>query len=116
MRSINVFVGVAFVLMFMFGCAGTRKDTKFGKEMMDDPEAMKAVAESITGQKLDDKQLRKLSQDLKNDPEARQAVKMVTESVQGNAPVAKYSPVTGKRYAPNMEYDPETGVKLLPVE
>lgn len=85
-------------------------------QVLEDSSAMKAVAESITGKQLDEKQLKKINQELKNDPEAREAVKIITDTVQGKKPVAKYSPVTGKRYAPNMEYDPETGAKLLPVE
>jgi len=30
--------------------------------------------------------------------------------------VEKYSPVTGKHYSGALEYEPGTGVKLLPVE
>ena len=79
--------------------------------------AVKTIAETVSGQEMTDEDVDKLMKDLKNDPEAQSAVKVIQDSLSGEkAGRVKYSPVTGKRYSPHMEYDPETGVKLEYVE
>jgi len=53
---------------------------------------------------------------LRQDENARSAVETIAESLDSNKVMIKYSPATGKRYSADQEYDPETGVKLLPLE
>jgi hypothetical protein len=44
------------------------------------------------------------------------ARKVVGALSPGKGPVEKYSPLTGKHYSGALEYEPGTGVKLVPVE
>ena len=44
------------------------------------------------------------------------AKKVVGALAPGKGSVEKYSPVTGKHYSGALEYEPGTGVKLIPVE
>lgn len=93
------------------------KPSKETKETTQEIEsALSSVSEAISGQPLTDEQRKSLIRDLKNNKEAQSAVQAITDSMSGQKVKIKYSPVTGKRYAPNMEYDPETGVKLLELD
>jgi len=104
MRWVNLVIICALII----GCASTQKK--------EERAALKSVAEAVTGQQMTDKDARKLEQQIKNDPEARSAVKAITDSVEGSGRVvAKYSPVTVKRYSPHLEYEPGTGARLLPI-
>ena len=101
-------------LVFFSGCASTsnvgsipdRKETEA---------AIESIAEAISGKELTEEDAKKLKDQIRNDPEAQSAIQAITNSVSGQQRF-KYSPVTGKRYAPHMEIDPETGVKLEWVE
>lgn len=112
--------GIAVLAFAVCGCATGGKSAAglpaSTVQQAEDLDAFRAVAESVAGGGLTDSRIRDLERDIRQDPDTRSAVGMITESVGGKKPAAKYSPATGKRYAPSMEYDPETGVKLLPVE
>ncbi|MBF0385047.1 MAG: hypothetical protein HQL27_04165 [Candidatus Omnitrophica bacterium] len=87
-----------------------------GETVKDALSAIEGIAEAVSGKKLSDEELRALTEGLKNDKDARSAVQKITEGISSGNRQLKYSPATGKRYSADLEYDPETGVKLLPVE
>ena len=58
-----------------------------------------------------DQKLQAVAIDLQKNPESRQAAEKIL-GVNQQAPVVKYSPVTGKHYSGDLEFDPETGAKL----
>lgn len=60
--------------------------------------------------------MREVAKKLQSDEEAQTAVEAISESLEGKNINIKYSPATGKRYSGDLEYDPETGVKLIPLE
>ncbi len=62
-----------------------------------------------------DQKLQAVAIDLQKNPESRQAAEKIL-GVNTDHPVVKYSPVTGKHYSGDLEFDPETGAKLLKVE
>lgn len=108
---LRLFVILSF-LPFVSGCQTAGKESS--AEMK---QAVKTIAESVSGQELSDKDVNRLMKDLREDPEAQSAVTAIKGSISGEqAGRIKYSPATGKRYAPHLEYDPETGVKLEYVE
>ncbi len=76
--------------------------------------ALGSITEAISGKTLSDKELKKLSKDLRTDKEARSAIKVITDTMSGRRRV-KYCPVTGRRYAPNLTVCPEHGVPLKDV-
>lgn len=105
MKQITFFI----ICIFIAGCASAQ-------QKKEERAALKSVAEAVSGQEMTDQDVRRLERQIKNDPEAQSAVKAITDSVQGSGKVvAKYSPVTGKRYSPHLEYEPGTGARLLPV-
>ena len=97
----------------LMSCQSVKHSQKNNESMADVKEAVKTIAETVSGQEMSDKDVNKLIKDLRTDPEAQSAVKVIKDSLSGDdAGRIKYSPATGKRYAPHLEYDPETGVKL----
>ena len=104
-------------LIFLFcGCQTTSSVQGEGESREDVQEALSAIAGALSGKKLSDKELRDLERQIREDKEAQSAIQSITESVGGQAPVVKYCPVTGRRYAPHMELCPEHGVTLEIVE
>ncbi len=84
----------------------------------DSPEAqsaLRAVAESLSGQALSDEDLKKLSRDLRKNPEVQSAVQSVTGAL-SDVPAVKYCPVDGKRFSADQTHCPEHGVALKNVE
>ena len=91
-------------------------NTSEEEELIDAVTALESVSEAITGRELTQEELRQLSNDLRKDEAAQSAIKSISTALDPNKVRVKYSPATGKRYNADMEYCPETGVKLLPVE
>ncbi len=103
---------VLCLVTYMAGCATTPKSAPVKPvETVDQQlEAARKVVGGMANRDLSREELIKFGQGLNRDPEAKTAVqKIVAPSA---APVIKYSPVTGKHYSGDLEYDPETGVKL----
>jgi hypothetical protein len=65
---------------------------------------------------MDEAKMKEVARQIQTDKEAQSAIQAISGSLEGSDSHIKYSPVTGKRYSGDMEYDPETGVKLLPLE
>lgn len=94
------------------GCSTMQKVEDQREYLKETETAVGAIAEAVTGQKLTDEERKRLEQQIRNDPDAQSAVQAIADS--HTKPMRmKYSPATGKRYAGHLEYDPETGVKLL---
>jgi len=79
-------------------------------------DVLEAVAESYTRKDLSDEEVKILAKDLQTDEEAQSAIKVIADSLENKNTNIKYSPVTGKRYSGDLEYDPETGAKLVPLD
>ena len=94
-------------------CSSTKGmvNAKEGETTKDAASALGVVAGSYTGKTMTPEELQKAAKDIESDEEAQSAINAITA-----APKIKYSPATGKRYSGDLEYDPETGVKLLPLE
>lgn len=58
-----------------------------------------------------DSQFQSVAVDIYQNEESRSAAKKIL-GVDAEKPVVKYSPVTGKHYSGDLEFDPETGAKL----
>jgi hypothetical protein len=111
--------GVAVVVL-LAGCASSKSAdlvvTSGNESPQEAVSALGHVAGAYAGRDLSEAELKKLAQDLQKDEEAQSAVKAIADTMEGKSAGIKYSPATGKRYSGNLEYDPETGVKLLPLE
>ena len=114
--------------MFSAGCASARKpsslavdgghllNTNQDEDVYDAATALGSVAGSWTGEEMTEQELQEAAKRLQKDPEAKSAIESISTSFGRDKVQVKYSPATGKRYSADMEYDPETGVKLLPLE
>jgi len=105
------------------GCATTGQkkikevfNTNEEEDLTDAATALESVTEAISGKKITAENARELSKDLMTNEDTQEAVKKIADSFDKEKVRVKYSPVTGKRYSADMDIDPETGVKLLPVE
>lgn len=77
-------------------------------------QAMTSVAGGLAGRPLSEEEARELEQQIRTDPEAREAVRKIATSM-SEAPRAKYCPVGGEHYAPSLEICPVHNVKLKTV-
>lgn len=113
-------VAVTFIFIFcsvlLSGCQ-TMAPVQHKTESREDvQEALSVVAGALSGKKLSEEELRDLVKQIRTDEDAQSAIQAITESVGGQAPVAKYCPVTGRRYAPHLEVCPEHNVELKTVD
>ena len=77
-------------------------------------EAMTSVAGGLAGRPLTPQEARELEQQIRNDPEARSAIRKIAASM-SEAPKSKYCPVDGARYAPHLKICPVHNVPLKEV-
>ena len=75
-------------------------------------EALTSVAGGLAGRPLSEEESRRLETQIRTDPGAREAVRKIAASM-SEAPKAKYCPVGGEHYAPNVEVCPVHKVRLL---
>ena len=105
-------VSLAFFVSMFSGCASTPKtpaappETK--AEQLD--AAQKVVGAMAGGRDMTPADMKRVVKDVRTDGSARSAVQKIIGGAE--TPVVKYSPVTGKHYSGDLEYDPETGAKL----
>ena len=114
----QIFAGLAvfFVILLLSGCTTTSPVQSQEETKGDVREAFSAVAGALSGKPLDEDDLKSLEKQIRTDEEAQTAIQAITGSVGGQAPIVKYCPVTGQRYAAHIEYCPEHNVKLEIVE
>lgn len=74
-------------------------------------QAITSVAGGLAGRPLTPQEARELEQQIKTDPEAQEAVSRIATSM-SEAPKAKYCPVGGEHYAPNVRICPVHNVQL----
>ncbi len=91
---------------FLWGCQ-TASVLAPKSNKKEEKESLISVAESLSGKTISEQQLKTIYQD----PQSRSAVDSVKQSFDTKKRM-KYSPRTGRRYAPSMERCPDTGVKL----
>jgi hypothetical protein len=78
-------------------------------------DAAKKVVGAMGNKEISRQDLKALTADIQKNEESRSAVQKII-GVTNERPVIKYSPVTGKHYSGDLEYDPETGAKLKVLE
>ncbi|MCK5180718.1 MAG: hypothetical protein KAR32_14395 [Candidatus Omnitrophica bacterium] len=111
-KGLTVFI----IMILLSGCRTAPSVQGEGETGQDVQEALSAVAGALSGKKLSEEDLKNLEKQIRTDEEAQTAIQAITGSVGGQAPVVKYCPITGERYAAHMEYCPEHNVKLEIVE
>ena len=113
LRNFNLLVCLALV-GGLGACSSTKGmvNAKEGETTKDAASALGVVAGSYTGKTMTPEELQKAAKNIESDEQAKSAINAMTA-----APSIKYSPVNGKRYSGDLEYDPENpNVKLLPLE
>jgi len=101
--------------VLLFGCATTTnrplKSSRPVETTSEQLDAAQKVVGAMGNKEVSRKDLNTLATDMQKNPESRSAVQKII-GVSDEKPVIKYSPATGKHYSGELEYDPETGVKL----
>jgi len=111
--------------MLVAGCSMARQQrqgpeallkTSEKEELADAASALTSVTNSLSDKNMTEQELYEAARKMKDDPDAQQALEAISTSFDRKQVQVKYSPATGKRYSAALEFDPETGVRLLPVE
>ena len=100
-------------LMSMSGCQTVHSlKTSPANNEEEARQSLRSVAGAIRGKPLTDEEVKVLSRELKNDPQARSAVEAITGSMSQKQQAVKYCPVDGKRYASYLKECPQHHVPL----
>jgi hypothetical protein len=75
---------------------------------------MTSVAGGLAGRPLTPREARELEGQIRNDPEARSAIRKIAASM-SEVPRSKYCPVDAARYAPHLKICPVHNVPLKEV-
>ncbi len=101
------------VLVFFVGCATSSSDKvkivrpqAVGESPQDVMSAVEQVLGSVSGKPIDQKGLKDLSKELRENPEAQSAVEVIKDSVSGQGKAVKYCPIDGQRYSPKFDSCP----------
>ncbi len=100
-----------FFLLLCFGVCGCQTTAGQPKSVVETRQGITAVAGGLTGRPLTDEEARRLATQIRKDPAAQEAVARIATSM-SEAPKAKYCPVGGEHYAPNVEICPIHHVPL----
>ncbi|MBF0618616.1 MAG: hypothetical protein HQL19_00430 [Candidatus Omnitrophica bacterium] len=105
------------LLILMAGCATTPKPLsgRSPETVTEQLTAAQKVMGAMAGREVSDKEMKRVVTDVQQGGEARTAVRAIVGANAPVRPVVKYSPVTGKHYSGELDVDPETGAKLLPL-
>src|SRR3989338_2214648 len=106
MKVTLIILPFMFFLFFIVGCQTAKQSDKEATENL------KAVAEAVTGQEIDEEKLRKVSKDIRENKETQEAISSVTAAVEGTPAQVKYCPLDGKRYSSKLERCPEHDILL----
>ncbi len=94
------------VCFISFGCGSQKSSYKVSKE---DMQSISQIV-NMSGQDLTPAQIQRITKDIQKDPASKEAIEKILFGQKEQ--VIKYSPKTGKHYSGDLEFDPETGVKL----
>ena len=111
-----IFVTLVLAIIGMSGCQTTKvpKNSLSKQQQTETQESLRSIAGAMKGGKpLTDEELHNLQKQVQNNPEARESVEAITNSLSGTQSRVKYCPQTGKRYAPNLIYCPQHPQELL---
>ena len=87
-------------------CQSTRTMGLAGQETKEMKSVIGSLAEAVGGKELNEQEINNLEQNIRKDPEAREAVQMISDSISGKNKQIKYCPITGKRYSPKLKECP----------
>jgi hypothetical protein len=92
------------------GCATMPKKPAASETQAEQVDAAQKVVGAMAGREMTAGEMKQVASDIRKDESSRSAVQKILGTT--SAPVIKYSPVTGKHYSGDLEFDPETGAKL----
>jgi hypothetical protein len=116
MKMLYPAVTLFLIATTLSGCQTAAPIKAESETNQDVQEALTAVAGAMRGRKLSEEEKRNLERQIRSDTEAQSAIQAISESVSGKSVKVKYCPITGKRYAPNLEECPEHHVPLETVD
>ena len=112
MRWLLVGVLIVFVAS---GCQTTPRKTNV-ESSSDVISAVGTMAEGLTNKDISPEDLKRLGEQLKNDPQAKSAVESVNSALQAKQGGIRYCPVDGKRFSDRVTKCPYCGALLKDLE
>jgi hypothetical protein len=117
--SVQCPVSLLFLALLFAGCATISQkpvaSTKPVETTAEQIDAAQKIVGAMGNKEVSRQDLKALAVDMQKNEDSRSAVQKII-GVTNEKPVIKYSPVTGKHYSGDLEYDPETGAKLEVIE
>ena len=108
-------IGDMLLLILITGCATSRPSTPSamrGETPREAAAALGSVVGAISGKDVDEQDLRDLSRQIQQDPQAQQAIESVANAVSGTDLKLKYCPVDGQRFSAKFMVCPQHNVAL----
>ena len=106
---------ICVLIMSSSGCSTTKGRLEQAQQH-EAEESLRAVAESLSGKKLTQEDLKELDRRLKEDGEARSAVENISNAYHGEENRSmKFCPVDGQRFSSRLQFCPEHHVELKPM-
>ena len=96
----------------LVGCRTVNQPSAQLKANQEAQGALTSVAGSLAGKDLSENDLKNLKRQLQHDPEAREAVETLTNTLSNQKTIVKYCPVDGERYSEKFETCPTHNTKL----
>lgn len=110
MRKLTTFFVLFLLFLSLSSCQTVPKSQTENNQ--DVQVAVESIAEAVSGRELTEEEKKDFIRRLKSDEEAQSAVEVLTNTMSQPPVKVKYCPLTGKRYAPNVNICPEHNVKL----
>ena len=110
---------ISISIMFVFlwaGCSTTPRGNAARIQTREASSALRALAGSLSGKNLSEKETRELATKMNKDDQTRSAVRSLQTTMSGRHPTAKYCPIDGKHFSYRVEVCPEHNVPLKEVE
>jgi hypothetical protein len=107
---------ILLLMVILIGCrtAAPQKNQLETEEDVD--EALESIADAVSGKQLSEEEMSNFKKQLRTDTETQSAVQTITDTISGKDLKVKYCPVTGKRYAYQLQLCPIHNVELKVVE
>ncbi len=111
--SVQKFIIWGILFLTASGCASTPR--RQAEEPKEEVTAIQSVMGAVSGQEVDEKRLRELAVEMKNNKETQSAVESVAGSLGGTVAI-KYCPIDGQRFSSRLERCPEHNILLKNLE
>jgi len=115
MKKFNLF-GMFLIVFMVAGCQTVSPVSTPQESRTEVEQSIESVAEALSGRSLSKEDMERFKDQIRTNPDAQEAVQVITDSMTGRNVSVKYCPEDGKRYDAHLEYCPGSNTRLRWVE